>query len=306
MLKHTTHIIAAILILTFVGCSEDSVAPEYNYEPDPTPRSKIEKSRFMYNGLNREYTVFLPKNYQSNMPLVLNLHSANSTMERWMNYTRMNSVADTANFIVVYPSGGQDWRGTSLHNENVGFISALLDTLKNKYKIDMSRVYCTGGSSGGFMTYTLIGKLGHRFAAAASVAASLFDNAANWNITKATPILIISGTEDTSVPYSGDKDRGRWSAEETINYWVQNNKCSLQADTLLLPSNDSTDDGSIEKIIWTNCSNNSSVVFYKVIGGGHHWPGGNIDFITRPEVEKLNNDINSSAEIWNFFKNYSN
>ncbi|MCK5457649.1 MAG: prolyl oligopeptidase family serine peptidase, partial [Melioribacteraceae bacterium] len=253
----------------------------------------------------RNYNVFLPQNYQPNMPVVITLHAATMSMERMMGYSRMNDVADTAGFIVVYPAGIVDrwnWGGDISQGDDVGFISALIDTLENQYNIDMARIYCAGASSGGLMTFRLLGEIGHRFAAAASVAGAF--SSANWKPSQFSPILIIHGTADQIVSYEGNTLRGFWSVEETINYWIENNNCSLQADTLLLPDIDTTDNCIIEKISWTNCSGNSSIVHYKVIDGAHHWPGG------LPNHGGLggnkNNDINSSAEMWNFFKNYTN
>ncbi len=313
MLKQAMYFITIILILTNVGCKDDPVTPKNHFLQDTTDlqdttaRSKIETSGFSYQGIKREYSVFLPKNYKSNMPLVLNLHGSNISMPGWMKLTGMNNVADTAGFIVVYPlaedfgSSPRNWR----NNVEVGFISRLIDTLDNKYDIDLSRVYCTGGSAGGFLTYRLLGDIGHRFAAGAPVIGQFFSNATIWKPTQITPLLIINGTKDQFVPYSDDDIGSGWSVEKTINYLVQYNNCSLQADTLLLPDNDTTDNSTIEKISWTNCSDNISIIHYKVIGGGHTWPGGNNDGI--PNIYgNMNNDINSSAEIWNFFKNYSN
>ena len=55
----------------------------------------------------------------------------------------------------------------------------------------------------------------------------------------------------------------------------------------------------VDKISYTNCTNNSDVIYYKVIDGGHTWPG------ARPTTfENTNNDINASVEIWEFFETH--
>ena len=225
--------------------------------------AQLEDRSFDFDGETRNYTVFLPQNYQPNMPVVMNLHAWGNSISKWMGYTMMNDIADTAGFIVVYPAGINkvwNWSGLS-QGDDVGFISALIDTLDTKYNIDMARIYITGGSNGAFMTYRLLGEIGHRFAAAAPVAGALFDLATNWKPIQVTPLLIINGTADQAVLYDGANNY-HWSVEETINYWIQNNNCSLQADTLLLPDIDTTDNCTIEKISWTNCSDNSSIIHY--------------------------------------------
>jgi hypothetical protein len=44
------------------------------------------------------------------------------------------------------------------------------------------------------------------------------------------------------------------------------------------------------------------VNLYKVIGGGHQWPG---TTALLGGLGTINRDINASAEIWRFFSNYS-
>jgi polyhydroxybutyrate depolymerase len=99
------------------------------------------------------------------MPVVLNLHGFTWTTDDHANNTLMHEFADTSGFIVVYPEGsyssGQPGWNNGLRNHSfghtdttandVGFISALIDTLDAHYDIDLSRVYSCGFSMGGPM-----------------------------------------------------------------------------------------------------------------------------------------------------------
>jgi hypothetical protein len=146
----------------------------------------------------------------------------------------------------------------------------------------------------------------HRFAAVAPVAGSLSDIAVNWNPIRPLPILVINGTEDAVLWYYGGRPGfDRWPVQEALNFWIQNNNCSLVADTILLPDIDPTDNCTVEKISWTNCTNDRSIIHYKIINGGHQWPGANGAVVFWPSGN-LNNDINANVEIWNFFQNYEN
>jgi len=49
------------------------------------------------------------------------------------------------------------------------------------------------------------------------------------------------------------------------------------------------------------CSNNSSIIQYRIVNGGHHWPGANAEF-DYWNGGNLNMDINANVEIWNFFR----
>ena len=142
---------------------------------------------FDFDGITREYIVFLPHDFQPNMPVVINLHGSHPDDALWMiDYTRMNDVADTAGYILVYPKSIQPrWNancnipGVLEPNVNdIGFISALIDTLYVRYNVAMNRIYCCGLNYGGWMASELICQIGHRFAAGARVNTSLGDNQA--------------------------------------------------------------------------------------------------------------------------------
>ena len=55
--------------------------------------------------------VFLPYNYpgSTNYPLVIYLHCYGWTAQQGMDYTLLYQVADTADFVVVYPSAIPNW-----------------------------------------------------------------------------------------------------------------------------------------------------------------------------------------------------
>jgi polyhydroxybutyrate depolymerase len=270
--------------------------------------AQVESGSFEFDGLAREYSVFLPQNYQPNMPVVINLHGYGQSLENIMGYTMMNDFADSAEFIVVYPVGnGHTWSSGAKDNrylstaDDVGFISTLIDTLDAYYKINMARIYCTGFSNGGEMTYRLAAQLGHRIAAVASVCGGLNNSSKNWHPIRSTPILDINGTADPMRKKGFDW----WSLEKSLNFWIQYNNCSLSADSVLISDIDTLDNCIVEKISLTDCSDTTTVIQYKIINGGHQWPGADAAFDFW-NGGNFNNDINANIEMWNFFKNYQN
>lgn len=54
--------------------------------------------------------------------------------------------------------------------DDIGLLSALIDTISSEYAIDQDRIYSTGMSNGGFMSYELACFLSARITAIASVA----------------------------------------------------------------------------------------------------------------------------------------
>ena len=122
------------------------------------------------------------------------------------------------------------------------------------------------------MSLVLACCLGHRFAAVASVAGGLYDPAASWSPCKPMPVLEIHGTkENLFSPYEG---RGSmWSVEKTLNYWLERNKITDPPDTAKIPDIVTSDNCTVVKFSYKGGLNESEVIHYRVIGGGHSWPG---------------------------------
>ena len=273
--------------------------------------AQIQTGSFVFEGILRDYIVFLPQNYNgiAKLPVVFNLHGITLSAQQQMDYSRMNSVADTAGFIVVYPNAvDASWNcGISYvtHNVNdVGFFGTLIDTLASHYSIDKEKVYSCGFSLGGFMSYTLACQLSNRIAAIADVAGVMAKSLLNNTSTlHSMPVLKIHGTADQIVPYNGAYD---WcSVPQTINHWTSFNLCN-PPDTTSIPNIDTLDGCTVQKIRYSFCTDSVQVIFYKVIGGGHSWPGGDKQhlYLSWGTIGTTNADINASELIWNFFKNY--
>ena len=151
--------------------------------------AQIVEGSFEFEGIKRDYIIYLPYNFQLNMPVVFNLHGLTGSAQGQMKYTNMNDIADSMGFIVVYPNAVYPGFNTGGPNINlpdvndVGYISKLIDVTHVKYEIDLNRVYVCGFSNGGNMTHKLICQLGQRFAAGATVASTLlFVIEANCNL----------------------------------------------------------------------------------------------------------------------------
>jgi poly(3-hydroxybutyrate) depolymerase/N-acetylneuraminic acid mutarotase len=265
---------------------------------------------FEFDGHTREYEVYFPQNFESNMPLVIALHGIYETVKWFKDYTHLHEVADTSGFIIVYPKGlGQSWRvgpdsidsrRTFPKTDDVGFISALIDTMHAYYDVDLTRVYCCGFSTGGEMTFRMAGECGQRFAAVAGIASSLFDEANKWQRIHPMPVLQMHGTGfEAWYPYD-EGFEGIWHVPDMIEYWLNTNQCSSQSDTLFFPDIVPEDNCTVQKISYTDCDNENIFVHYKVINGGHTWPPYPLG------TWKATMDINANIEILNFFKNCQN
>lgn len=60
-----------------------------------------------------------------------------------------------------------------------------------------------------------------------------------------------------------------------------------------------------ERVAWIGKQKPVSVVLYKIIGGGHTWPGGK-QYLPEKQIGKTCMDINASEIIWDFFSKIKN
>ena len=241
---------------------------------------QITEDTIFHDGINRSYILYVPDSYSADQPasLVLNLHGYGMNAGEQMIYSNFYPIADDKGFILVHPQGTQDVVGSQFWNsgsggqesniDDVGFLSNLIDTLSDQYNID--RVYSTGMSNGGFMSYRLACDLSHKIAAIASVTGSMTDFQLNACIpNQAVPTMQIHGTTDLVVPYEGNSMMGVVAIEDVVSYWVSVNQCETDPIITDVPDINMFDLCQAEHYVYENGVNGNSVEFYKIINGGH-------------------------------------
>lgn len=284
------------LLLLLVGCTFSSFAQE-------TINASI-----THDGIQRDYILYIPELYDGNttVPLVLNFHGFGSSASQQMFYGDFRDIADTEGFLLVHPEGttfigNQFWNvgfpGLSSNIDDVGFTEALIDELATLYAIDLDRVYATGISNGGFMSFLLACQLSEKIAAVSSVTGSMTqDTFDDCNAQHPTPVLQIHGTEDDVVLYN--ENNLSLPISDVISYWVDHNNCETTPTTTTLPDVDVSDGSTIEHSVYEDGDNGVTTEHMKVIGGGHTWPGSVLN------TAGTNQDIDASMEIWLFFSRY--
>jgi polyhydroxybutyrate depolymerase len=259
-----------------------------------------------HNGITRTYRIYIPAVYNpaTHVPLLFNLHGYGSNNIEQEFYADFRPVADTAGFIIVHPNGTLDGQNIRFWNafgastvDDIGFISALIDTLSADYSIDPNRIYSTGMSNGGFMSYELACALSNRIAAVASVTGSMTYAQLNLcNALHPVPVMEIHGTTDGTVPYTGSLLF--IPVDTLVDYWALFNNCTLIPAITRIPDINSTDGCTAEHYVFDNGDLGSKVELYKIIGGGHTWPGAPV------AIGVTNGDFSASVEIWRFLSRY--
>ena len=230
-----------------------------------------------HNGISREYFLHVPDSHQgdSNMPLLINFHGFGGTAESQMDWSDFRTLADENGFIVVYPQGteldgtthwnsglpGSDNKSTA---DDFGFIDALITELSTNYSIDSDRIYATGYSNGGFMSYSLACYHSDRFAAIAPVSSTMLnDFDGDCAPERPVPVFSANGTEDGVVPYNGGTD-GFQAIPDVLDYWVTHNNISDAPIVTEVSAN-------IEHTLYAGGDSGVSVEHYRVDGGDHVW-----------------------------------
>ncbi len=261
-------------------------------------------------GQKRPYLLHVPKTYQPNhpTPLVICLHGFAEWPAHLMRLSHWNRLADEYGFLVVYPSGSGfplRWHCYGRLNpagaaqQDVQFISDLIDQLKKDYSIDETRLYANGLSNGGGMSFLLACRLSERIAAIGCVGGAYLLPWTEYRPKRPVPAIVFHGTADPIVPYHGGPSGMFKIPFPDIPQWVQtlarSNGC--QSGPARLP-----EIGSVSGVRYRGGTNNAEVLFYTVAGGGHSWPGGRKmpTFI----VGHTTPDADATRLMWSFFQDH--
>lgn len=196
--------------------------------------------------------------------------------------------------------------------DDVGFIDAMLDWSSQRFPAAASRVFVTGASNGGMMTYRLLIVRSERFTAAAAFVAALpADSAPLRAPARPVPMMMMSGTRDPLVKWQGGSVLGNRgsviSAPDTAAWWIVANRATASpTETSLLPDVDLNDGCRIERRAHAGGPDGASVVFYTMQGGGHAMPTRKHPiadtFIARRLIGPVCRDIEAVELVWGFFR----
>ena len=280
-----------------------------------------EEYSIVSGGTDRTFNAYFPSDTTEQIPVVIIMHGlggSSADMEGLIDYfidSGAVPIFPQAYFYEDLPEIGSTtvWNFGALPElySDVQFIEDLIDFMAlNHSFIDTNRVYATGYSAGGFMSYRLACDLANKITAVASVGGNFYkidDGSDCLDQGREIPIMHIHGNYDPVVTYyiGGPSVFGQdvpndenLTISESIDFWTEYNDLTIETiDTLMsggwnwwynmwLPSN---------SIKFTYSSENSTTQFSHILaeGGGHHW-----------FLDAWGWGFDSHVEIYNFFMQY--
>lgn len=279
---------------------------------------------------DREFIVYAPAGISGNVPVLFSLHGTGNDYTGYgvQNY---NSLADAEKFIVVYPRGtefhfpvfgatARGWHSDGTYNKDTKFFEDIINWLKNnsstKYgcTINEQRIYMTGFSNGGMMTYSTA-YASDKFAAFSSISGIQMNEfhlqhfgpqAWHEDKYKLTPFMHIHGTKDdfvkyTLVPTIVDNMINRNGLDPNVTTYTDDNGGSYWVD-----HNPYYERTGLKRTTYTSTINDKIKFVYYEIGSGMTAADTGMGHNAGCDIDD-NNDGNytpSTTIMWNFMKQY--
>jgi len=188
-----------------------------------------------YANGNRDYMLHVPASYtgKDRVPLIVDMHGSGQNPSNQMGSSGWNGKADKTGFIVVYPNAlNARWNAGTCCSpsveqnvDDVGFLRAVVAKIKKDGCIDSKRVYASGLSGGGLMSYRLACEAPDIFAAVAPVSGATVFAPCKPSI----PVSVVAyrGLNDDLVPYNGGMPL-KWyfqGAKADFDQWSMLDQC---------------------------------------------------------------------------------
>ena len=237
--------------------------------------------------IQRQYLVLSPADVPTStrLPVVIVLHGLG--FDRFA----MSRTADWAgavardHFLAVFPQGVlNSWNAgpccppaTLGGVDDVGFLDRVVGQLVGRPDVDRARLYLTGFSNGGIMTYTMACARPELFAAVAPMAGT---NLSGCAPAQPVPLLHMHGDPDPTVPYDGRFTLSQLLSTakfppvpDSVAAWAKADGCDADASTTTAP-------GPVTTRRWHGCADDTRVELITYPGNGHNWPTEPLDGLT--------------------------
>ncbi len=228
----------------------------------------------IHRGRTRRGEVFAPETLDRSAPisLLVGLHGRGASGAA-LQATGLDAHAARLNFVTLYPdAAGPDWEvepGSAGPADDLGFLRRLVTEATAAFGVDSRRVYVTGHSMGGFMSYRVGIELSELVAAIAPVSGVLVAPGGAPSTGGARPVALLHqhAADDAVVPLQGFPGYSL-SVKEGLAYWARRNGARPSPTAARL-------EAGVSAVRYTGGEAPVQAVTYS--GGGHAWVPGATD-----------------------------
>ncbi|MDX1535528.1 MAG: PHB depolymerase family esterase [Candidatus Spechtbacterales bacterium] len=225
----------------------------------------------------REYKIInASRDNEKEKPLLVLLHGFRSRGSWIGTYTGFNILAEEEDFALLLPQGFRmSWNAQfccgfafQRNIDDVGFITKIVEDVKEEYNIDESKIYVAGFSNGGMLAQKLLIEKPGLFAGGASAMSGIGTRAGALYIDKAEdPIVLIQGEDDKYTPIekdaSGPEGFSFKSSEETLSAWKNYYNAKLAY---------TNDEDAYKERVYSK--NDKPIIMHRLYyNQPHRWPG---------------------------------
>ncbi|HEY6475550.1 MAG TPA: PHB depolymerase family esterase [Polyangia bacterium] len=300
--------------------------------------------------VERRALIYAPANLPPRpAPVVLVFPGYSSSAEAiafYNTHTRFEALADRDGFVVVYGNGLPNPPNAREHvsvakggflsgclarhgdqGVDVAYVRQLLAALAVELPIDRARIYATGFSAGGGMSFELALEAPDLVAAIAPVAPVPFQPTGGWRVHchpqpgyDRVSIAMVAATNDPFVNYESGGSREYPEApypgmERTRDAWVAALGLAGPPEVDALPDVVKTDSyepdsgrasSTVERQRYHPGPDGRELWYYKAVGMGHAWPSPTPSWsgLWR-RFGKNNQDVDFADEAWTFFQRHT-
>jgi polyhydroxybutyrate depolymerase len=314
-------LIYLILALILAGCSSSSSSPDPAQQPLASGTRTVSVD---VDGVQRQYILHVPEGWQDkpSLPVVLMFHGGGGTARGAIRETGWIEMADDQGFLVVFPEGmppnpalpssfsgnPQRWNDGSdrfnLDVDDVAFVQKIIEDLDADFSMDANRIFATGFSNGASMAFRVGVELSGAFAAIGPIAGALWLD--GFTLDEPVSLIYITGTEDTLNPLDGGQPRlvsGEILNEKEkppVQAHMDKWSGALGCDETPFPL--ATIPGILGES-YANCLDPADIVYYRIEGMGHTWPGG-VSLLPETVVGKTSDLMDATQTLWDFFQDH--
>ncbi|WP_018332619.1 alpha/beta hydrolase family esterase [Actinomycetospora chiangmaiensis] len=290
----TAWLVVVVIAVLAAGCAASPAAPA----------SSATTEHIVVGGVSRTYLLHRPAHAPAGaaLPLVVMIHGGGGSAAGAERAYGWDGISDRDGVVVAYPEGRQgSWSvgggccgaAGRVGSDDVAFLTAMVSRIEQQLRIDPRRIYATGISEGGMMSY--------RLACETSLLAAVGPDSATLLGPCPDPhplsVTHLHGTADTRIPYDGTPGSGinhitGPPIPTLIGDWRTVDRC---------PPPITTTHGIVTTTVAT-CPGGRAVELTTIAGAGHQWPGAACNArCGRGAADPPSTALDATTTIWDFF-----